>query len=167
MMLVFGIDRDELSHFEAWPGLGWTRLYFDGVKLPRSGERLVRAGPGRPHRGRGPGNRNESARVRADPGHAPVKTRTDRRPADGERARAIFGELTDRDTTFTAVLDTKKLFGQSWALTFFDRDGRPLDARLGPGPSNPHDASGHGMRRQTTWYNLPLDRVGAVEISPP
>ena len=79
----------------------------------------------------------------------------------------LFGEWTDRDTRFTAAIDTKKLLGPSWAPTFFDRAGLPLGAELGPGPSNPHDAIGHGMRRQTAWYNLPLDRVGAVEISPP
>jgi hypothetical protein len=167
VMLVFGVDRDELSHFEAWPGLGWTRLYFDGIQLPRSGGRpFVPAPAVRIEVGR---REIETSVPEFDPIPVTLRLRPGRiaDPLMADEPAPIFGELTDRDTTFTAALDTRKLFGQSWALTFFDRDGRPLLAQVGPGPANPHDASRHGMRRQTVWYNLPLDRVGAVEISPP
>jgi hypothetical protein len=166
-MLVFGIDREELSHFEAWPGLGWTRLYFDGVKLPRSVGRPFDPGP--VVRIEVGGREIETSVPEFAPIPVTVRLRPGRiaDPLMPSEPAPIFGEFTDRDTTFTAALDIKNLFGHPWTLTFLDRDGRRLDAKFGASPSNPHDASGHGMRRQTAWYNLPLDRVGAVEVSPP
>ena len=165
--LNFGIDRDELSHFEAWTGLGWTRLYFDGVELPRLGRRPFVPGP--VVRVEVKGREIETRVPELEPIPVTLRLRPGRiaEPLIRSEPAPLFGEFTDRDTTFTAAVDTQKLFRQTWTLTFFDRDGRPLEAEAGPGPSNPHSAIGHGTRRQTTWYTLPLDRVGAVEISPP
>jgi len=164
-IIAFKIAPADLSHFELRPYGGRHTFYFDGVKLPKMRKRGLWRIPTASLAVDG----REVARdcTEFDPVRVSVRLRRGEccRGVSSDGIHTLLKPVERLDTTTTVFLEVEGIAGPGWDLAYFDRDGKPLDVASGGRFTSAKSGRHNGLCGFAT-FNIPLDRIGRVEVSP-